>query len=203
MSQQLWKALHVLQDAADSDFHRQRKQHSGRFRCGEGCAACCRTPFAISEAEAAAISRNVGLLPAPRCDELRIRAVEYLDRRLAVFSQYGYRQSRGELAPEPERVECPALLNGRCSIYAHRPVLCRRFGAALIHPGDAHRAFACQLNFAPGELIDDRQIIARQQELAQHAAGLRRAYVQAGGRAYSEPITVAHALLEDFQAYLP
>jgi Fe-S-cluster containining protein len=95
------------------------------------------------------------------------------------------------------------LLNGRCAIYAHRPTLCRRFGAALTHSDDAERVFACQLNFAEGERIDDAQLISGQQEMAKQTLELSRAYVQAGGRRYREPITVAHALLEDFRAYLP
>ena len=195
--------MHVLQAAAGTDFQRQSKLHSGRFKCREGCAGCCHTPFAISELEAAAISQAVALLPPQLTAELRGRAAEYLRLRLAIFSVHGYRQSRGELAPDPEQVRCPALVNGRCSIYEHRPTLCRRFGAALTHPNEADRVFACQLNFSPGERIDDAQLIPGQRELARQTLALNQMYVQAGGRRYSEPITVAHALLEDFQAYLP
>jgi len=153
--------------------------------------------------EAAAISKAISFLPSPLVAALIRHAGEYLRKRLAVFSTHGYRQSRGELPPEPERVACPALVDGSCSIYEHRPTLCRRFGAALMDPGETDRVFACQLNFSEGESIDDAQLISAQRDLARQTLNLNQMFVQASGRRYSEPITVAHALLEDFQAYLP
>jgi Fe-S-cluster containining protein len=157
----------------------------------------------ISETEAAAVSQAVAFLPAQRVARLRRGAAEYLQRRLAVFSAHGYRQSRGELAPESERVACPALVNGRCSIYLHRPTLCRRFGAALMRPNESDRVFACQLNFSPGERIDDPDLVSGQRELTRQTLELSQMYARARGRRYNEPITVAHALLEDFRSYLP
>jgi Fe-S-cluster containining protein len=153
--------------------------------------------------EAAAVSQAIAFLPSQLVAGLRRRAAEYLRRRLAVFSAHGYRQSRGELAPESERVACPALVDGNCSIYRHRPTLCRRFGTALMRPDESYRVFACQLNFAPGERIVDPDLISGQQELARQTLELSRIYARAGGQRYREPITVAHALLEDFRSYLP
>lgn len=153
--------------------------------------------------EAASISQAVAFLPAQLVAKLECRAAQYLRQRLAVFTTHGYRQSRGELAPEPEQVACPALVEGRCSIYEHRPTLCRRFGAALMHIDESDRVFACQLNFSEGERIADVQLLSNQQDLAAQIRELSQMYVRATGRRYSEPITVAHALIGDFRAYLP
>jgi len=203
LSQQIWKALQALQAAAETEFERQRRLHRNRFQCREGCDTCCRTPFAISEAEAASISQAIEALPPHLTIELRHRAAKYLRQRLAVFSKHGYRHSRGELAPGQEQLPCPALIDGRCVVYEHRPTLCRRFGAVLQDASETDRVFACQLNFSPGERIGDAHLAARQRELANLAVELNQRYYSAGGRRYGEPITVAHALLEDFRVYLP
>jgi Fe-S-cluster containining protein len=203
VSQHLWKELTVLQTTTGAEFHRQHRLHRRQVGCRKGCDACCHTLFSITEIEAAAISRAVRVLSPDLLEGLRKRSRNYLERRHSILEIYGYREGRGELSPREARLPCPALVEGSCAIYRDRPTLCRLYGVALIHPNQADRVFACQLNFTPGQRIEDSHLRASQQKVSSQRAALDRAYTTAKGRRFHEPVTVAHALLEDFEPYLP
>ena len=169
--------------------------------CREGCDACCYHPFSITEIEAARISGAVRAAPN---GDLRARAVAYLGQRSKLFARTGYIEARGNLPPTEARLACPALdETGACRLYEHRPLICRRVGAPLAHPTEPGRIFACEKNFRPGQAFSDPKLVTIQLGLAGSKDELEREFDQAGGRRYSEPITVAHAILEDFRAYLP
>jgi len=78
--------------------------------CGKGCSACCHNPAIISELEAMAVAEATGAkLETPR----RIFDADAgVEARREYFSHYA-------------GVACPFLKSGMCSIYAHRPVVCR------------------------------------------------------------------------------
>lgn len=75
--------------------------HAPQAACSTGCSHCCHIPVKVFEAEAVQIGRAIGrrpnALPA-QLDELHIEGYE---------------------SP------CPFLQDHRCSIYAHRPAICR------------------------------------------------------------------------------
>ena len=70
----------------------------------------------------------------------------------------------------------------------------------LTQPG---RTFACELNFRRGEAIDDPQLITIQTGINDRWNGLQHRYGEAGGRRSELPISVAQAIMEDFEPYLP
>jgi hypothetical protein len=61
---------------------------------------------------------------------------------------------------------------------------------------------ACELNFREGEEIVDGQLIQIQTSLYRQWKGLQAEYNRAGGYRDSKPITIARAILEDFDALL-
>jgi hypothetical protein len=134
--------------------------------------------FAISPLEAAEVARGMAALPDDLRQQLRVRAVEYVERRLL----------RGE------RVPCPALDAGRCSIYQNRPLMCHKFGMPLFNPDKPGRIFACELNFGDGEEIDDPDLIQIQTGIHEAWTQLKRD-AAATHPAAGEPLTVAHAIL--------
>ena len=110
-----------------------------------------------------------GLEPGAR-EAMKARAREYIEAGLL----------RGA------RLPCPALVDGACSIYERRPVLCHAFGMPLYDPDKPERIMACELNFREGEEIEDPQLVQIQTGIQREWKALRAA----GGR-----MTVAHAVL--------
>ena len=169
-----------------------------------GCTHCCYQLFQITEIEAAVISRAVKQMPAAERQDLQTRAREYLPERERIVSRHGMIEAWGRLPPEGTRLACPALSDaGACRIYEHRPLICRKFGIPLYNPQKPGQVFACELNFAAGEEIVDDQLVHIQTGLYQDWKQTQEDYNRAGGRRDQRPITVARALVEDFEGYLP
>lgn len=68
--------------------------------CREGCTHCCHIPVSIGAAEASVIGKAIGRKPLPLKDHQPVEVTGY-------------------------ESPCPMLKGGRCSIYAHRPAVCR------------------------------------------------------------------------------
>jgi Fe-S-cluster containining protein len=164
--------------AVDAEFERNRALHRDRIRCGPGCTECCHHIFAITRLEAAEVVRGMAGLPPGLRRQIRARAIEYLERRLL----------RGE------RLPCPALHAGQCSIYEHRPLMCHKFGMPLFNPDKPDRIFACELNFASGEEIHDPHLIQIQTGIHNAWTKLKLDAASVHGTA-SELFTVAHAIV--------
>lgn len=191
-----------LAKGVDREFRRNKKLHGKRIQCRERCTDCCRHLFQITEIEAADISGAVKRLPADKRRELIERAKAYLPARKAIMQQHGYIEARGNL-PKPEtRLACPALVEGRCAIYEHRPVICRKYGMPLLHPDNPGRVFACELNFQPGEVISDARLVQIQTSIDNDWKTLQREFDKAGGRRAELPLTVADAIVRDCEEYL-
>jgi Fe-S-cluster containining protein len=182
----------------EAEFERNRELHGERIQCRSGCDACCSQLFQITEIEAAVVSEGVrGLEPELR-ERIEARAKAYLPERARLIAQQGMIEGWGSLPPEGTRLACPALENGACQIYEHRPLICRKFGIPLWNPDRPGRVHACELNFKEGEEIEDGRLIQIQTALHNDWKAAQLAYNAAGGRRDAQPITVARAVLEDF-----
>jgi len=189
----------IICSRVEEEFRRNRMLHGERILCRAGCADCCHQLFQITEIEAAEISKAVKQMQADKRDGLREKAVLYLSHRRQLVSMQGEPEAWGSLPPPGTRLACPALTeDGTCSIYEHRPLICRKFGIPLWNPDRPGRVYACELNFRPGEEIDDPDLIQIQTAIHQDWKQVQADYNQAGGRRDPEPITVARALIEDF-----
>lgn len=190
--------------AVAAEFDRNLALHGERIHCRRGCSHCCSQLFQITEVEAAVISRAVQEMPEAERADLQARARDYLPRRETILREHGLIEAWGHLPPEGERLPCPALADdGACRIYQHRPLICRKYGIPLYNPEKPGRVFACELNFQPGDEIDDPQLVQIQTGLYDDWRTVQDDYNTAGGRRDELPVTVAHALLEDFEPYLP
>lgn len=92
----------------------------GAIACAAGCAACCHQHVAVAAVEAVAIARAVAATPA-------------LAARIAAAA--------GAIAPlsasarRRARIPCPFLeADGRCGIYAIRPIRCRGVHSRDVEP---------------------------------------------------------------------
>ena len=98
------KALMWLQKAADTAAA-PLQPHSG---CVTGCSHCCRGAVSVSDTEARQIAKDTGI---PLATVNGWNATQSDDRR-AEGQKWG-------------GVPCTFLKEGRCSIYASRPLACR------------------------------------------------------------------------------
>ena len=79
--------------------------------CGPGCGTCCRQPIPVTPLEFLLMRAHM---------RLRLDA----DTRARLEAQHA-----AQLAAEPDPLArpCPFLLDGSCSVYAVRPLACRRY----------------------------------------------------------------------------
>ena len=193
-----------VSEQVSAEFQRNINLHGERIHCCRGCSQCCHQLFQITEVEAAAISRAVKEMPPAEREDLRARARDYLPGRDEILRRHGMIEAWGHLPPEGTRLPCPALSpDSACRIYQHRPLICRKFGIPLYNPQKPGRVFACELNFAPGEEIEDPHLVKIQTGIYHAWKAVQDDYNAVGGRRDDFPVTVAHALLNDFEGYLP
>lgn len=187
----------------EDEFRRNQHLHGPKIQCRRGCTDCCHHLFQITELEAAFISHGVKFLPDAQRLAVEQRARDYLQDRKKLLCQHQAPDAWGSLPPAGLRLACPALQDGACQIYENRPLICRKYGMPLYNPQRPERIFACELNFRPGEEIVDPQLVQIHTTLCREAADVQAEYNHQGGRRDDKPITVARAILENFEPYLP
>ncbi len=190
----LLKQLESVCATADREFARGAALHGARILCKRGCSDCCGQVFRITEPEAARISQFVAALPAPERDQLRATALDYLHKRARLF---GATKTWESPLPHGARLPCPALgPDGACRIYSARPIICRKFGVPVFNP-DKGSVMACELNFKPGDPIEDGQLVSQQTALYRAQQDLQSAWNASGAPRVDDPLCVASALAKD------
>ncbi len=187
----------------EAEFARNKRLYGEKIQCRRGCTDCCHHLFQITEVEAAYISKAVKELPPDVLQALRARARQYMEARETLLKEKQVPDAWGSLPPPGMRLPCPALEGGACRIYAYRPLICRKYGMPLYNPQKPDHICACELNFQPGEEIEATELVQIQTEISNHWADAQAAYNARGGRRDPRPLTVARAILEDFEGYLP
>ena len=159
----------------DEEFARNRRVHRDRIRCAPGCTDCCHHRFQITDIEAASIARGLHTLhPSVR---------------------YRLEQQARTHVTSAERSPCPALHNGACSIYEHRPLICHKFGMPIYNPDRPETILACELNFRAGDEIRDGELVQIQTGIHHQWRQLQSEYYSSARYCHSGPITVADAIL--------
>jgi hypothetical protein len=104
-----YRALVDKVDAFGAKVHAER---DADMQCAPGCAACCDVALTVCATEAAPIREAVAALPLDARARLAARAV----------------------ALEGRDGPCVMLEDGRCVVYAARPLVCRTQGLPLAYP---------------------------------------------------------------------
>ena len=130
----------------DNAFERVRQAHLEEVRCHLGCSDCCHAIFDLSLMEAMYINaRFFESVPEGRRVDLLDKA-NRIDRHLARIKREAAKSvADGEdestvLEQLAEiRVPCPLLSDeGRCELYAFRPITCRLYGIPTAIDGRGH-----------------------------------------------------------------
>lgn len=135
--------LGALQARVDAFFEKVHARFPQDMQCKPGCTACCISGLTVTLVEAAAIQDALDALP----DDLRAHLA----------------RAAGHKSPA-----CPALLDdGKCAIYAARPLVCRSHGVPIKLKGRLPVIQSCELNFtsggpenAPGEFVLDQETLS-------------------------------------------
>lgn len=93
---------------------RPHRRDSERLACRAGCNACCHIPLAVTALEAFAVAK------ATRDDRALVAHV-----RLAGPAV----DAAGPAQRWQRRLPCALLRDGRCQVYAARPLPCRAYGS--------------------------------------------------------------------------
>lgn len=121
---ELAATLVQLRRRVDAHFDAAVARTPAAFRCAAGCSACCHARFSVFAVEAAPIRRALATLartdPALRA-RVRIQADD-----------------------PAHQDHCALLVDGRCTVYAERPLICRSHGLPIA--ADGHISH-CPLNF--------------------------------------------------------
>jgi len=131
--------LSVLRQKLDARAGQLYSRFPRQFACRAGCDGCCQTERTVNDVEYAALERAHAALPAATRERLRAQATP--------------------------GGSCSLLLDGRCAIYADRPLICRSHGLPILMEG---RRDVCPLNFegvgldalAPEDLISVHTLTA-------------------------------------------
>jgi uncharacterized protein len=161
--------------AVDNEFERNRALHGCRMRCAPNCTECCHHRFEITDPEAAYVAIGLSRLEPSVRTSMEVRAQAY--------------------ANGTGRLPCPALHEGVCGIYEHRPLICRKFGMPIYNPERPDRILACELNFRPGEEIRDPNLVRIQTSIHGEWREFVNDYYATGRYRHPERITVAEAIL--------
>jgi hypothetical protein len=143
--------------------------------CHAGCDACCIRKLSVTELEAEAIAAHVAAMPERERDAL----------------------GRAARVERPEA--CAALVDGRCAIYAARPVVCRSHGVPIRFPPSRGRSLpvvdACPLNFRGHDLAAlPASFVLDQTTLSTLLGALDAARADATGAARGRRVDLAELL---------
>jgi Fe-S-cluster containining protein len=126
----------------DAFFQRVEQRHGSDLACHTGCSDCCQTRLTITRVEAEALAAEIEAWPAQQRAALAANAAASTE-------------------------DCSALANGRCLIYAARPIVCRSHGAPIrLREGSLPVVKACFRNFPAGPEKADADCILDQQTLS-------------------------------------
>ena len=106
--------IRVLHEQVDALTEKVKKKPGVHFDCKEGYSYCCSLGVAATPPEVLLIARHIKQLPlATQTDLLE---------RLKIHAE----AARG-VSMENHFLPCTLLAEGKCTIYAIRPVMCRKY----------------------------------------------------------------------------
>lgn len=135
-------AIRTLHEQIDVLTEKIIKKPGLHFDCKAGCSYCCSLRVAAVPAEIFLIARHLLHLPAEAQTKL-------LDR-LRVHAE-----AARDVAMEEHFLPCPMLAEGRCTIYALRPAMCRKY--LSLDVGECRKPDACA--------SEDREMVVKSSAL--------------------------------------
>jgi hypothetical protein len=159
-----------------------RQRYPTQITCHAGCDGCCYQQFTVFPVEAHHLAQAVAAL-APEARQHLLERLQQTDPWRVVDT------------PSP----CVLLEHGRCSLYDHRPLICRIHGfpvaSPMIERPDGGQRDCCPLNFADVPLQDiASQAVYNLDLVNQILAAINHLFVQESGLP-DQRVTIRQAVL--------
>lgn len=142
---------------AEGWFQRSRAALLESLPCRQGCAHCCYGPFPITLLDQLELQQGLQTLSSQIQDDIHARAQSQVTTMEATFprlhqspylDEWEERES-DDLVTQFSDLPCPALSSdGRCLVYAYRPLTCRMMGLPVESHDLVHGACEVQ-TFVP------------------------------------------------------
>ena len=155
--QDILNRYQTLLEGFDAWFANCMVQAGEQIACRQGCSGCCRGLFEISLLDACllqsgfvrldgAVQKQVVTKASARVNELQANWPEF--RPPYILNRLPH--DDWQEMPEEDQTPCPLLdADGRCLVYAQRPMTCRLHGLPHIDiSGEIFAADFCTLNFS-------------------------------------------------------
>jgi Fe-S-cluster containining protein len=153
-----------LLDQVDAWFSRSMERFPEQIACKSGCSACCRSLFDITLLDAYYLKLGFDALPVEAREAVEIKVRERLRLMREQWPEFehpfvlNHRPDEEWEALMPEEDETPCVLlgaDGRCLVYANRPMTCRLHGIPLVDTGgELMHDDWCTMNFIDSDPVD-------------------------------------------------
>lgn len=112
-------------------------RHMPPFACRSGCNQCCYFPPLVNSLEWAVVFEQIKKLPVSRQETLlaTAEAMRPLAEELGQLRRQALSADNAKAITDYP-MQCPMLVDGQCTVYESRPLVCRGFGHTLRISGD-------------------------------------------------------------------
>ena len=137
---EILKEYRLLTKEVDEQTAGLRTQLGEQMLCPPNCYGCCITTATLPVSEVEGLDLKDGLTTLPK--SVRNYVLRKADRTIRKLASSGY--SLENIVPDSGNkaldsikgsleTECPLLIAGVCSVYNHRPILCRIWGYPMFN----------------------------------------------------------------------
>jgi Fe-S-cluster containining protein len=211
--EQILKQYAELLATVDNWFGRCLVSAGGAIACRDGCAGCCRGLFDITFLDACYLQSGFNLLPAGLQAKVLCKCRKRLADIKALWPEFASpyilnlrpEEVWEEIMPEGDDTPCVLLGDdGRCLIYAYRPMTCRLHGIPLVDVGGEIMDDAwCTLNFTNSEPLAMAELRGEFIQLFTDEHALFRAFTKQKLKQWINEVdtVIPTALLIDFDKF--
>lgn len=165
-------AAAAVADFADEALSIVKDEYRPSLHCKEGCSYCCRKPGVLITVPE--LLRILSVIRSSFADEAQAALMDRARQYAAQIEGRSFNDATDESVP------CPLLVEGRCSVYAVRPLVCRGYNSTNVNScRKAHQDASQRVPmFSVLKDVTDGATVGAVQQL--QAAGLNDAMVDLG-----------------------
>jgi len=213
MQQKLLIQYKTLLEQIDSWFASAIDRFPHDIRCADGCSGCCRSLFDITLLDATMLRQGFTLLPSEVKQQVLSKAEQRLQHLQTIWPDLSspfmlndhHENTWEELMPDEDETPCVLLdSEGRCLVYAYRPMTCRLHGLPLVDSsGDVMHDEWCTENFTAMNPLCQPELSAPFSDIFSREVSLGRDFTKSllGEVVFELDTIIPLALLVDYSAF--